>query len=168
MGFSVFTAYSGPRPQKFKLPIRYGLISHPSLSHTPSYRSPLSLSPHSMPSHFRSPSIPQVCGVYAVAILLASQISISAQHAPYFPFPILLLRSFGLGSQSITLASPETNLTSWGHCASQYPVPYLAPALLVPRPLPPSAGISEKYIAPFIPHCSSETSTSKENSRFLR
>merc|ERR1719336_771804 len=59
MGFNVSTSNSEPRPKNFLLPILYGLISQPSLSQTPSYRSSLSLSPHSVPSHLSCPVMSQ-------------------------------------------------------------------------------------------------------------
>jgi hypothetical protein len=48
------------------------------------------------------------------------------------------------------------------------PVPYLAPALLLPLFRPPSAAISTKYRAPFRPQGRLETSTSKVNSLLMR
>merc|ERR1719192_405951 len=71
-------------------------------------------------------------------------------------------------THSTTLASPEMYFMSCGHWASQYPVPYLAPALLAPNPLPPSWSISTKYIAPFIPQKAFETSKVIANSRFFK
>lgn len=49
---------------------------------------------------------------------------------------------------------PLMNFKSRGHCESQYPVPYLAPAVLVEYlDIPPSASMETKYRAPFRPHC---------------
>lgn len=60
------------------------------------------------------------------------------------------------------LTSPLTQGVT-KHWASQYPVPTLAPpGFNLDRP--PSALISDRYSAPFIPQGSFETSTSKENS----
>merc|ERR1719450_1988690 len=78
-----------PGPKKFSLPMRYGLRSQPSLSHTPLKRSPEMLSPHSVPSHRCCPSVVQPCVVICVEILFASQMSSSAQHVPYLPTPAL-------------------------------------------------------------------------------
>merc|ERR1719199_1771221 len=99
-------------------------------------------------------------------MLFASQTSNSVQHEPYLPVPELT--SVLLGSQPSELASPLMNFISCGHCASQYPVPYLAPALLPGYLLlPPSGSISVKYTAPFVPHGKLDTSTSNVNSRFF-
>ncbi|KAH8628406.1 exoglucanase [Alternaria alternata] len=58
------------------------------------------------------------------------------------------------------------NFRSRGHWASQYPVPYLAPALLVEYFFnPPSASMETKYKAPLKPHGRFDTSTSKVCSR---
>merc|ERR1719401_1188611 len=79
----------------------------------------LAPSPQSVPLHLYAPLTLHGCGVNAVAILLASQMSISKQHMPCAPS---------------TLASPSIHLMSCGHCASQYPVPNFAPAVLAPKP----------------------------------
>lgn len=48
---------------------------------------------------------------------------------------------------------PLMNFKSRGHCESQYPVPYLAPAVLVEYlAMPPSASMETKYSAPLRPH----------------
>jgi hypothetical protein len=52
---------------------------------------------------------------------------------------------------------------AFGHCASQYPVPYAGPAGFSSL-FPPPASISEKYKAPFDPHGILLMSTSKVNS----
>ena len=96
---------------------------------------------------------------------LASHRSISAQHEPNRPVPELLHGSDVLTVQSLMLASPWTNLMSRAHWPSQYPVPYSAPAALLP-PLLPSLSISTKYTAPFKPQGMLDMSTSKEISLF--
>jgi hypothetical protein len=76
--------------------------------------------------------------------------SISVQQEPYWPTPAFW--SLVDGFQSTALASPLMNLRSRGHCASQYPVPYLAPALLDEYlDAPPSSSMATKYRAPFRP-----------------
>merc|ERR1719159_1416864 len=70
--------------------------------------------------------------------------STSVQHAPTGPCPELPQGSFSLGVHG-KLAPPFVHLRSWGHCPSQYPVPYFGPALFKgSEPMPPSAGISTK------------------------
>jgi len=69
-----------------------------------------------MPSHRKASSTEQECGVKAVAILFASQRSVSTQQLPYLPRPEF--GSLALGVQSRRLLSPSMYLMSCGHCAA--------------------------------------------------
>merc|ERR1712088_1011488 len=113
IGFSELTVKLDPGPKKVWSPSLQLLKSHPSLSQNPSYLSPEALSPQGVPSHLTLPTVSQVCGVYAVAKLFDSQMSISTQQLPYLPVPALT--SLSLAAQPSAFASPVMNFMSWGH-----------------------------------------------------
>jgi hypothetical protein len=86
--------------------------------------------PHASPSQTVKDAVSQECGVYAVEMELASQISISAQQAPWPPTPVFALLEDGtqpttlacnlmgqrcFKSRVVQLTSPPMNLRSRGH-----------------------------------------------------